>query len=51
MFENLYKIHYYVTNIFYKLIFLTYFTMSMKQDFVFVCPKFWKTFKNEVSPD
>jgi len=25
--------------------------MSMKHDFVFVCPKFWKTFKNEVSTD
>ena len=29
--------------------FLTYFTMSMKDDSLFVCPKFWKTFKNEVS--
>jgi len=25
--------------------------MSMNQDFLFVCPKFWKIFKNEVSID
>lgn len=31
--------------------FLTYFAMSIKEDSIFICPKFWKTFKSEVTTD